>query len=330
MIKTSFFIGIMCSFFYFAGLVMPDCSLAQKTTAIEKISFGIPAMDAGFLPLFVARDRKLFRDEGIEAEIVHVKADIATKAIATGDLDFSAAAGSVARAATAGMPLKVVLYTTRRPAFFLIAQPGIANVKDLKGRIIGVQDFAGGTNAYARIILQAHGLNPDRDVTFLVTGPAAPTLTALKVGRIQAAMLYPPFNIVAVQGGLKEIAYAGDFVQFPMNGYGTADKKIAQNPGQVKAVIRAILKGVNYVMDNQDYAVGLLMKDWKLNRELATGVFNSLSRGFTRTGEVGEEGIKAEINMARERLKLTEEIPNSKVINFVLLREARKELEASR
>ena len=330
MIKTSFFIGIMCSFFYFAGLVMPDCSLAQKTTAIEKISFGIPAMDAGFLPLFVARDRKFFRDEGIEAEIVHVKADIATKAIATGDLDFSAAAGSVARAATAGMPLKVVLYTTRRPAFFLIAQPGIANVKDLKGRIIGVQDFAGGTNAYARIILQAHGLNPDRDVTFLVTGPAAPTLTALKVGRIQAAMLYPPFNIVAVQGGLKEIAYAGDFVQFPMNGYGTADKKIAQHPGQVKAVIRAILKGVNYVMDNQDYAVGLLMKDWKLNRELATGVFNSLSRGFTRTGEVGEEGIKAEINMARERLKLTEEIPNSKVINFVLLREARKELEASR
>ena len=143
-------------------------------------------------------------------------------------------------------------------------------------------------------------------------------------------MLYPPFNIVAVQGGLKEIAYAGDFVQFPMNGYGTADKKIAQNPGQVKAVIRAILKGVNYVMDNQNYAVELLMKDWNLNRELATGVYHSLTRGFTRTGEVGEEGIKAEINMARERLKLTEEIPTSKVINFTLLREARKELEASR
>ena len=330
MIKTSFFICVMCSLLWVAGVVVPDRALAQKATAVEKISFGIPAMDAGFLPLFVARDRKFFRDEGIETEIVHVKADIATKAIATGDLDFSAAAGSVARAATAGMPLKVVLYTTRRPAFFLIAEPNIVNVKDLKGRIIGVQDFAGGTNAYARIILQAHALTPDRDVTFLVTGPAAPTLTALKVGRIQAAMLYPPFNIVAVQGGLKEIAYAGDFVQFPMNGYGTADKKIAQNPGQVKAVIRAILKGVNYVMDNQNYAVALLMKDWNLNRELATGVYNSLTRGFTRTGEVGEEGIKAEINMARERLKLTDEIPSSKVINFALLREARKELEAGR
>jgi ABC-type nitrate/sulfonate/bicarbonate transport system substrate-binding protein len=115
-----------------------------------------------------------------------------------------------------------------------------------------------------------------------------------------------------------------------MNGYGTADKKIAQNPGQVRAVIRAILKGVNYVMDNPNYAVGLLMRDWNLNRELATGVFDSLVRGFTRTGEVGEEGIKAEINMARERLKLTEEIPSSKVINFALLREARKELEAGR
>ena len=118
MIKTSFFICVMCSLLWVAGVVVPDRALAQKATAVEKISFGIPAMDAGFLPLFVARDRKFFRDEGIETEIVHVKADIATKAIATGDLDFSAAAGSVARAATAGMPLKVVLYTTRRPAFF--------------------------------------------------------------------------------------------------------------------------------------------------------------------------------------------------------------------
>ena len=330
MIKNNFAIYFVGSLLWIAGVVMPDWALGQKTTSVEKISFGIPAMDAGFLPLFVARDRNFFRDERIEPEIVQVKADIATKAIVTADLDFSAAAGSVVRAATAGMPLKVILYTTRRPAFFLIAQPNVANVKDLKGRIIGVQDIAGSTNAYARIVLQAHGLNPDRDVTFLVTGPAAPTLTALKAARIQAAMLYPPFNIVAVQSGLKELAYAGDFLQFPMNGYGTSDKKIAQNPGQVRAVIRAILKGVNYVMDNQNYAVGLLMKDWNLNRELATGVFDSLTRGFTRTGEVGEEGIKAEINMARERLKLTEEIPSSKVINFALLREARKELEAGR
>jgi ABC-type nitrate/sulfonate/bicarbonate transport system substrate-binding protein len=107
MIKTSFFICVMCSLLWVAGVVVPDDrALAQKATAVEKISFGIPAMDAGFLPLFVARDRKFFRDEGIEAEIVHVKADIATKAIATGDLDFSAAAGSVARAATAGMLLR--------------------------------------------------------------------------------------------------------------------------------------------------------------------------------------------------------------------------------
>jgi NitT/TauT family transport system substrate-binding protein len=308
----------------------PNEGRAQKSAQMEKVTFAIPALDAGFLPLFVAKDRKFFRDEGIEAEIVHIRADVATKALATGDVDYSAAAGSVARAATAGMPLKVILYTTRRPAFFLIAQPSIASVRDLKGQILGVQDFAGGTNYYARSILQAHSINPDRDVTFLVTGPASPTLSALKAGRIQAAMLYPPFNIIGVQGGLKELAYAGDFVQFPMNGYGTSDRKIAQNPGQIKAVIRAILKGVNYVMDNQSYAVAMLMKDWKLNKELANGVFDSIAKGFTRTGEVAEEGIKAEIDMARERLKINEEIPSSKVINFGLLREARKESSSSR
>jgi ABC-type nitrate/sulfonate/bicarbonate transport system substrate-binding protein len=190
-----------------------------------------------------------------------------------------------------------------------------------------VQDFAGGTNYYARIILQAHSMNPDRDVTFLVTGPASPTLTALKTRRIQAAMLYPPFNIMAVQEGFKELAYAGDFVQLPMNG--TSDKKISQNPAQVKAVIHAILKGGNYVMDNDSFAVSLLMKHWNLNKELASGVFDSIIKGFTKTGNVAEEGINAEINMARERLKINEEIPNGKVINFELLREARQGLRSS-
>jgi NitT/TauT family transport system substrate-binding protein len=327
------FASTLFVFLSFAGVTAMSLSsdaLAQKLSQPEKVIFGIPAMDAGFLPLFVAKDRKFFRDEGIEAEIVHVKADIATKGLITGDVDYSAAAGSVARAATAGMPLKVILYLTRRPAFFLISQPNITNVKDLKGQALGVQDFAGGTNYYARSILQAHSLNPDRDVTYLVTGAAAPTLTALKTGRIQGAMLYPPFNIMAVESGFKEIAYAGDYVQFPMNGYGTSDKKISQNPAQIKAVIRALLKGVNYVMDNQSYAVGLLMKDWNLGKELASGVFESITKGFTRNGEVAEEGIKAEINMARERLKISDEIPNSKVISFGLLREARKELGSNR
>ena len=317
------------SFFFLIGPDVWSDVHAQKPPQAEKVTLAIPAMDAGFLPLFVATDRKFFRDEGIEAQIVHIKADVATKALVTGDVDYSAAAGSVARAAAAGMPLKVVFYTTRRPAFFLIAQPNVGAVKELKGQALGVPDFAGGTNYYARIILQAHSMNPDRDVTFLVTGPASPTLTALKTRRIQAAMLYPPFNIMAVQEGFKELAYAGDFVQFPMNGYGTSDKKISTNPEQVKAVIRAILKGVNYVMDNQSYAIGLLMKNWNLNKELASGVFDSITKGFTRTGDVAEEGIQAEINMARERLKINEEIPNSKVINFELLREARQGLRSS-
>ena len=40
-------------------------------------------------------------------------------------------------------------------------------------------------------------------------------------------------------------------------------------------------------------------------------------------------GIGA-VHLMVQKLKLTEEIPSSKVINFALLREARKELEASR
>jgi hypothetical protein len=67
-----------------------------------------------------------------------------------------------------------------------------------------------------------------------------------------------------------------------------------------------------------------------LSKEVAGGVFESLTKGFTRTGEVAEEGIKAEINMARDRLKISEEIRSSSVINFDLLKEARNESSSYR
>jgi ABC-type nitrate/sulfonate/bicarbonate transport system substrate-binding protein len=125
--KTLFSIVDYClvvfSFFLLIGPAVWSDVHAQKPPQTEKVTFATPAIDAGFLPLFVAAEKKFFRDEGIEAQIVHIKADVATKALVTGDVDYSAAAGSVARAAAAGMPLKVVLYTTRLPAFFLIAQP---------------------------------------------------------------------------------------------------------------------------------------------------------------------------------------------------------------
>ncbi len=82
MIKKNVSSYILPSLFLVAVMVLPDWALGQKTPPLEKISFGIPAMDAGFLPLFVARDRNFFRNEGLEAGSFTLKADIATKKLA--------------------------------------------------------------------------------------------------------------------------------------------------------------------------------------------------------------------------------------------------------
>jgi hypothetical protein len=51
------------------------------------------------------------------------------------------------------------------------------------------------------MILAALGLDPDKDVGFLVTGPSASRFAALSSGMVDATSLAPPFTLAARKAG---------------------------------------------------------------------------------------------------------------------------------
>jgi ABC-type nitrate/sulfonate/bicarbonate transport system substrate-binding protein len=75
---------------------------------------------------------------------------------AAGEVDYSASAETVLRAAAQGLPLKVAL-----------AAPDIKSVAGLKGRSIGVTSIGGSLDYAAREVLSKNDLNPERDARFV-------------------------------------------------------------------------------------------------------------------------------------------------------------------
>ena len=202
MIKTSFFICVMCSLLWVAGVVVPDRALAQKATAVEKISFGIPAMDAGFLPLFVLEIENFLETKESRPR------SFTLKPISQPKRSPPAILISAPRPDPSPAPPRreCLLRSFSIPPggrlFFLIAEPNIVNVKDLKGRIIGVQDFAGGTNAYARIILQAHALTPDRDVDVFSNRAGGADINRIEGGTDPGSDVISSFQYRCGAGGI--------------------------------------------------------------------------------------------------------------------------------
>jgi ABC-type nitrate/sulfonate/bicarbonate transport system substrate-binding protein len=121
---------------------------------------------------------------------------------------------------------------------------------------------------------------------------------------------------------------AVDYLQSPFAGLGVTDAKMKSNPAQVKRMIRATLKAMEFTRDpaNQEKVAGLLMEDFKLDRKTAGLSLRDILKAFTKDGTTSEDAVKIEIKEIREQAKIKAEIPVSQLVDYKLLQEVLAEM----
>jgi ABC-type nitrate/sulfonate/bicarbonate transport system substrate-binding protein len=94
--------------------------------------------------------------------------------------------------------------------YFWVRAGDIENPAGLKGKIIGVNARGANTDVAAQIVLRRLGMMADKDYQIAeIRFPAQ--LPALESKRIDAAVLVPPFNVMAEQkGAFKPLFSVGD------------------------------------------------------------------------------------------------------------------------
>jgi sulfonate transport system substrate-binding protein len=93
---------------------------------------------------------------------------------------------------------------------FWVDKEAIKTIADLKGKVIAVNALGSNVDAAARIVMARNGLIPPRDFSVVEVGFPA-QLAALKAGKINVAVLVPPFDQgAAADPTLKPIFSVGD------------------------------------------------------------------------------------------------------------------------
>ncbi|MBI2539802.1 MAG: ABC transporter substrate-binding protein [Deltaproteobacteria bacterium] len=193
----------------------------------------------------------------------------------------------------------------------------------------------GGTaTLLANEALKHFALEPGRDVSVLpMAGSAASRYAVLESGLVDASLLSVPENIIAVERGFNELIFLGDIVEFPQNGFGTSEKQIRENPGQVYRMVRATLRGLQFIWDknNREAVIDILMKQWKLgNRKMAGEMLRHLGRVLTTDAWVKPESVRVLIDLQRENAKVTRPVAVTDVVDYSFVDKARKELGLAR
>lgn len=299
----------------------------------EKIRTAIPQANLNYLSIYVADARGFFRDESLENETVVISGPLATAALLSGDVDFSGGGGSGMRAALKGAPIKGVYFQTEKVTFYLVADPGMKTAADMKGKRIAVGS-PGDTQDRMMTMFAERGGVSSRDMIRISMGSDTNTrITAIKSGAAHAAVVDPGGLVFAQKEGLVSLGFLGDLFPMPFQGFVTTDRKIRENPAQIKRWLKAAIRGLMFVRDRPEEAVELGMKKLQLGRASKAMIVEG-TKNYVRAlpqgvpGMPSAEGIKNFLEYdIKIPLGLKEEIPPERLLHLQLVKEIKEELE---
>jgi NitT/TauT family transport system substrate-binding protein len=307
-------------------LVLHSATPFRSGFCAEIIKFVLPGNSMGYLPLFVAVHRGFFKDEGLEIELPRLVPAMAHNALIAGEAHYHGLADSGLRLAARGLPLKAIFYAADRPMYYLVAQKEIRTVPELRGKRIGVSQFGGTSDLAARLALRHYGVEPEKDALLIQIGAEGTRMAALRAGSVAAIIVPVPAVAVLKREGFNEVSFVGDVVEFASNGYTTTEQRIKEHPQEVKKVLRALYRGLRYVKDNPEGTVGVIQREWKVDREIAQESYQAIVKALNEDGIISEKQLRVHFDIIRKTDKNIGDILVEKVVDFRLLREVKREL----
>lgn len=292
---------------------------AERPGKLTPLRIAIVSRSTLDMPYFVARERGFFREEGLEAEIILMKAIQTVQALMAGGIDFGTATGTGVSAAVNGANVRVVLALTDKPSFDMVAVPTIKSVQQLRGKKISISAVGSLTEILARQILIANQVPPDQ-VTFLPLGTSDVTYVALKAGVIDATMVQIPQNFLAQDEGFRKLASGADVYRAVQGGLTTTKATISERPELVTRTIRATLRAVRLIANDKKYGLEFIKGPYldlgKQRERFAERVYNAAVQGYLLSGVVDEKLQREMITVAAQRVKPQQPVTPERVFDF--------------
>src|SRR4026207_805974 len=234
--------------------------MLANSAGAEQIRTAVPRASLNYLSIYIAEAKGFFRDEGLDNETIVIGGPAAIAALVSGNVDFSGAGGSGLRAAAKGAELKAIFYQTEKVTWYFVVHPSIKQVTDLKGKKIGVGLIGDSEDRFSTMFVERGGLAA-KDITRIPMGTSSGArIAAIKSGSLHAAVLDPGGMIVAEKEGLHSLSFLGDLFPLPFQGYVVTDKKIAENPAQVKRWVRAMVRALMFLRDRPEESADIGIK----------------------------------------------------------------------
>ncbi len=310
-------------------LWVPFVLSVQSTFAQDRITLGLTTRNGSTsLPFVIAEEKGFFKAEGVNAIVVIMQNQVVVNGVVARNVDYGGTFSNFVGAAISGLPVRIVMSAMDGSDHYLVASPNVKRVEDLKGKNFGISSFGGTPHSEAIMILRKHGMNPEKDVTFLQIGGSATRFAALESGAIQAAMLVPPFNNFATKRGFHQLMSFNEIMSIPLGGLAVHMQKMKEKPDEIVKMIRAVLRATDYIRTRKPEILSFLETKWGIKEaDVRESIYRDMVGLFSREGVASDETMKNVVQLVRDTRKSKDDKTLADIVDWSFARKAQAELK---
>lgn len=273
---------------------------ALKTVSIQIDGAAVPY----YAPLYMAQEKGFFAEEGLNVEFYYAAAADIVKNVASGNVEFGFPnADAVVAARAQDIPVKVVSTTYQEGLGAIIfgADSGIKTPADLKGKKVAVTSLGSANYFQLEAAMKSVGMTV-ADVNVEIVGTGA-ILTALTQGQVDAIVFSKLRTIELNNQGFAAADIVSDqFLPSFGNVLISSEKLIADDPATVDGFVKALNKGIEYVINNVeesvDYSIEKMAPTFADRRDVVVGILNEVfvktlwQSDYTKANGIGASDVE--------------------------------------
>src|SRR4029453_15997809 len=137
--RAPYFLGL----FFCIGCLPGAVNEGWCADAPQQVRIAYASRSSSAMPLYMALQKGYFKAEGLEVEIIQMNPRLGATARVNGDVSFATPFTSTFRGILQGFPMKLVFIHLKKGPYYVMGRPDIKNVKQQKGKKVGVAKIKG-------------------------------------------------------------------------------------------------------------------------------------------------------------------------------------------
>jgi len=239
-------------FVWILSIVMVGLA-GQRARAQDTIRAAIPLFPTAAFPLLVAADRGFFQKEGVTVEPIRINSAPTTyQALIAGDVQAAVGAPTgLLPSHLQGADVVAVGSWDNLVPYVWVTREKITDVRDLRGKKIGVNRAGSKPWLILQVLLQDAGLDPARDLTLLqMGGGSQERVAALMRGGIDATLADVMLEPIMKKRGF--FVLRGKPTPFMNAPIAVKRSYLASHRATLRKFVKAFADATRYIVENRD------------------------------------------------------------------------------